>query len=71
MVYVILNISKELQYKRVIEREKNPKSSRFKGLVRVYSFFEGVQEGENRVIGINVDENKTIEMVVKEILSEI
>ena len=71
MVYVILNISKDLQYKRVIKREKNPKSPRFKALVRVYSFFEGVQEGENRVIGINVDENKTIEMVVKEILSEI
>ena len=61
MVYVILNISKDLQYKRVIEQEKNPKSTRFKAMVRVFSFFEEAQEGENRVISINVNENKILD----------
>ena len=71
MVYVMLNISKELQYKRVFKRERNPKLPRFKHMVRVLRFFEGIQEGEYRSISINVDENKTIEIIVEEILSEI
>ena len=71
MVYVMLNISKELQYKRVFKRERNPKLPRFKHMVRVLRFFEGVQEAEYRSISINVDENKTIEIIVEEILSEI
>ena len=68
VVFVALNIEQDLQYQRVLQREKNPKSHRFQHMVKVFQFFDDVSREEEDDIRINVTEEKTTDDIAREIL---
>ena len=68
VVFVILHIEQDLQYQRVLQREKDPKSQRFQHMTKVFPFFDDVSREEENDVKINVTEEKTTEDIVHEIL---
>ena len=71
VIFVVLNMSREDQMKRVKQRHGEGQESINDWLIKIYDLFEPLAEGEENAIGVDVTSEMTREDVVQKILEKL